>query len=513
MYLPLRALSALGDVEEDEECVAGLSGCCSAMEPCGFHIGFENEGGMSLCSCEESMSNKRSNSFRRAILQGSRQRKSAALLEEPGLGVSQRLVRHVAFETLPREIDRKWYYDSYTGCPPPWFIIVVTIVEATESQKKKQNNADDSDDFDDDEEAGPSFQQQTAQPQQSYMPPMTQPGMLPVPGAPGMPPNNYSGMPPMMPGVPHMMPGMPPVMPGMPPGMMPMGGMMPPGPGMPPMMHGMHHGMPPPVGPRPGMPLMGQGPPVTAQGLLSRPAQPVATAPNPQPPVTKPLFPSAGQMGTHVPSTSSASSSADTVSASSKPLFPSTAQAQQAVSGPVGTDFKPLNTPATSAEPPKPTFPAYTQSTALTTNATNSTVSKPPATVTSKPATLTTTSATSKLIHPDEDISLEERRAQLPKYQRNLPRQGQPPMGAPPVGPMGGMMHPQQGMPPQQPGMRHPMPPHGQYGGPPQGMPGYMSGGMPPYGQGHPMVPPFQGGPPRPPMRMRPPVMSQGGRY
>ncbi|MGH0139953.1 UNVERIFIED_CONTAM: hypothetical protein FKN15_070300 [Acipenser sinensis] len=399
-----------------------------------------------------------------------------------------------------------------------------------ESQKKKQNNADDSDDFDDDEEAGPSFQQQAVQPQQSYMPPMTQPGMLPVPGAPGMPPNNYSGMPPMMPGVPHMMPGMPPVMPGMPPGMMPMGGMMPPGPGMPPMMHGMHHGMPPPVGPRPGMPLMGQGPPVTAQGLLSRPAQSVATAPNPQPPVTKPLFPSAGQndangwhdaswtwyapydawhaswmvfvsslnsvhmfvlppgmpppvgprpgmplmgqgppvtaqgllsrpaqsvatapnpqppvtkplfpsagqMGTHVPSTSAASSSADTVSASSKPLFPSTAQAQQAVSGPVGTDFKPLNTPATSAEPPKPTFPAYTQSTALTTNATNSTVSKPPATVTR------------------------------------------------------------------------------QYGGPPQGMPGYMPGGMPPYGQGHPMVPPFQGGPPRPPMGMRPPVMSQGGRY
>ncbi|RXM99936.1 Rhomboid-related protein 3 [Acipenser ruthenus] len=74
------------------------------------------------------MSNKRSNSFRRAILQGSRQRKSAALLEEPGLGVSQRLVRHVAFETLPREMDRKWYYDSYTGCPPPWFIIAVTIV-------------------------------------------------------------------------------------------------------------------------------------------------------------------------------------------------------------------------------------------------------------------------------------------------------------------------------------------------------------------------------------------------
>uniref|UniRef100_W5N8H1 Zinc finger protein 207, b n=1 Tax=Lepisosteus oculatus TaxID=7918 RepID=W5N8H1_LEPOC len=388
-----------------------------------------------------------------------------------------------------------------------------------ESQKKKQNNQDDSDEYDDDEEAGPSFQQQVMQPQTGFMPPMTQPGMPPVPGGPGMPPGNFSGMPPMMPGVPPMMPGMPPVMPGMPPGkvisafffMMPMGGMMPPAPGMPPMMPGMPPGMPPPVGPRPGMSHMAQAPPVTAPGVLNRPAMPAATAPAPQPTVTKPLFPSAGQMGTRVPSTSTASSSADTLSASSKPLFPSTAQAQQAVSGPVGTDFKPLSTPATSSDPPKPTFPAYTQSTASTTNASNSTVSKPPATVTSKPATLTTTSATSKLIHPDEDISLEERRAQLPKYQRNIPRPGQAHMGAPPVGPMGGMIPPQQGMAPQQPGMRHPM--HGQYGAPPQGMPGYMPGGMPPYGQGPPMVPPFQGGPPRPPMGMRPPVMSQGGRY
>lgn len=50
----------------------------------------------------------------------------------------------------------------------------------------------------------------------------------------------------------------------------------------------------------------------------------------------------------------------------------------------------------------------------------------------------------------------------------------------------------------------------GQYGAPPQGMPGYMPGGMPPYGQGPPMVPPYQGGPP---MGMRPPVMSPAGRY
>ncbi|KAG5853798.1 hypothetical protein ANANG_G00030250 [Anguilla anguilla] len=331
-----------------------------------------------------------------------------------------------------------------------------------ESQKKKQNSQEDSDEYEEDEEPGPSFQQPSMQPQSTFIPPMTQPGMPPVHGAPGMPPGGYPGMPPMMPGVPPMMHGMPPVMPGMPPGMMPMGGMMPPGPGMPPMMPGMPPGMPPPVGHRPGMSPMAQAPPVTAPAA-NRPAMPVVTAPAPQPAVTKPLFPSAGQ-------------------------------AQQAVSGPVGTDFKPLSAPATSSETPKATFPAYTQATASTTNPSSSTVSKPPATVTSKPPTLTTTSATSKLIHPDEDISLEERRAQLPRYQRNIPRPGQAHMAVPPVGPMGAMMPPQQGMPPQQPGMRHPM--HGQYGGPPQGMPGYMPGGMPRTGRGHPWSRLFKGAPP-----------------
>ncbi|XP_018091039.1 rhomboid-related protein 3 isoform X3 [Xenopus laevis] len=77
----------------------------------------------------DQMSNKRSNSFRRAILQGNRRLCNKGLLEESGLSVAQRLIRHMAYETLPREIDRKWFYDNYTGCPPPWFIITVTIVE------------------------------------------------------------------------------------------------------------------------------------------------------------------------------------------------------------------------------------------------------------------------------------------------------------------------------------------------------------------------------------------------
>lgn len=75
------------------------------------------------------MGNKRSNSFRRAILQGNRHLCNKTLLEESSLDLTQRMIRHVAYETLPREIDRKWFYDHYTGCPPPWFMITVTIVE------------------------------------------------------------------------------------------------------------------------------------------------------------------------------------------------------------------------------------------------------------------------------------------------------------------------------------------------------------------------------------------------
>ncbi|XP_057201597.1 BUB3-interacting and GLEBS motif-containing protein ZNF207a isoform X2 [Triplophysa rosa] len=369
------------------------------------------------------------------------------------------------------------------------------LEQKTQENQKRKQNQDDSDEDDDDDEAGPSFQQPaaSAQPQAAYTP-MTQPGMAPVP-APGMPPRGYSGMPPMMPGVPPMMPGMPPVMPGMHPGMMPMGGMMPHGHGMPPMMPGMPPGIPPPMGPHPGMPHMAQAPPTTI-----RPAVPAVTVPTPQPGVSKPLFPSAGQMGTRAPSTSSASSSLDTLSASSKPL----SQVQQAVAGAATSSSAP---PSVA---PKPTFPAYTQPSSSPANS-SSTVAKPGTPVTSKPATLTTTSATSKLIHPDEDISLEELRAHLPRYQCKIPNAGQAHVSSPPVASMGSVLSPQQGIPVQQSGVRHPM--QGPYGAPPQGVSGFAPGGMPPYGQAPPMVPPYQAAPPRPAIGMRPPVMSPGGRY
>lgn len=74
-------------------------------------------------------------------------------------------------------------------------------------------------------------------------------------------------------------------------------------------------------------------------------------------------------------------------------------QVQPAVSGIAASSSAP-------SAAPKPTFPAYTQSAATAAPSTSNTVTKPGTPVTSKPATLTTNSATSKLIHPDEDISL-----------------------------------------------------------------------------------------------------------
>ncbi|CAL8272184.1 unnamed protein product [Lota lota] len=386
--------------------------------------------------------------------------------------------------------------------------------KSQESQKKKQSQ-EDSDEYDEDDEPGPSFQAQPAvvQPQAGYIPSMTQPGMHPGPGAPPgmhpgpgaprMPPGTYSGMPPMMSGVPSMMAGMPPGMQGMPPGMMPMGGMMPPGPGMPPMMRGMPLGMPPPpVGHRPVMAHMGQGLPTVGPCMPTRTAIPPATAPSLHPAVSKPLFPIAGQMACQVASASAGCSGTDSQGTSSNALFPNAPQSQQTVPGSAHP------TPSTSSESSKPTFPAYIQaagSELASPSAGSTGALKPSSNVTSKPATLTTSTATSKLIHPDEDISLEELRATLPRYQRNIPRQSQATISAPPVGPMGGIMAT------QQPGIRHPMP--GQYGGPPQSIPGYMSGGgIPTYGQA--MVPPgYQGAPPRQPMGIRPPAMSPGGHY
>lgn len=101
-----------------------------------------------------------------------------------------------------------------------------------------------------------------------------------------------------------------------------------------------------------------------------------------------------------------------------KPLFPSavpTSTASSPGNPVVGADFKPITSGGVVVS--KPTFPAYS----------NATISAPP---TTNPSTsseankipmIATTGAASKIIHPAEDISLEEIRARLPKYQKTIP--------------------------------------------------------------------------------------------
>lgn len=75
------------------------------------------------------MSSKRSSSFRRAIANGRRTLQREILLDETGLGLYKRFVRYVAYEILPCETDRRWYFHQNRLCPPPVFIAIVTIIQ------------------------------------------------------------------------------------------------------------------------------------------------------------------------------------------------------------------------------------------------------------------------------------------------------------------------------------------------------------------------------------------------
>lgn len=82
------------------------------------------------------MSSKRSSSFRRAIANGRRTLQREILLDETGLGLYKRFVRYVAYEILPCETDRRWYFHQNRLCPPPVFIAVVTIVQVRSSRSR-----------------------------------------------------------------------------------------------------------------------------------------------------------------------------------------------------------------------------------------------------------------------------------------------------------------------------------------------------------------------------------------
>lgn len=77
------------------------------------------------------MSSKRSSSFRRAIANGRRTLQREILLDETGLGLYKRFVRYVAYEILPCETDRRWYFHQNRLCPPPVFIAIITIVQVS----------------------------------------------------------------------------------------------------------------------------------------------------------------------------------------------------------------------------------------------------------------------------------------------------------------------------------------------------------------------------------------------
>ncbi|XP_059480543.1 BUB3-interacting and GLEBS motif-containing protein ZNF207 isoform X1 [Neocloeon triangulifer] len=104
--------------------------------------------------------------------------------------------------------------------------------------------------------------------------------------------------------------------------------------------------------------------------------------------------------------------------APNKPLFPAAAAASSTTSSAtvVGADFKPITTSASATTQGRPTFAAYGSSTPSGSDTpTGSGSSTTPKT----PAMINTTSATSRIMHPPEDISLEERRATLPQYRPN----------------------------------------------------------------------------------------------
>lgn len=157
----------------------------------------------------------------------------------------------------------------------------------------------------------------------------------------------------------------------------------------------------------------------------------------------------------------------------------------------MGPDFKPGG--AGSLGPAvKPTFPAY--STSATISAAPTTISAS-ATISAAPTIKKPESSsglTIKLIHPDEDISLEEKRASLPKY-RHM-------MGG---GHHGGNHHGNPGMS-QASMMAMTMSMQGSMGGQRMGMQSQAGMGM---GYGH-GGPPGRGGPP-----MIRPLMQQQGRY
>ncbi|XP_071966022.1 BUB3-interacting and GLEBS motif-containing protein ZNF207-like [Antedon mediterranea] len=206
----------------------------------------------------------------------------------------------------------------------------------------------------------------------------------------GMP---VSSMPGMMPG---MMPGAP-MMGGMMPGQMPMPPM-PPIPGLP--------GMPP-FGMMPGMsmPMLGPMPP------MMRNMGPGMMPDMMRPPIMRPPVPTTSSVNISAPNNVNLPSTVPSPSSQAKPLFPSAAATTTSDPSMIGPKITQSSGPVMKA-PPQVSTPQQQSSSAAITSA--------PTTVKAAPTIgkVSSSSATSKIMHPDEDISLEEIRSNLSKYAR-----------------------------------------------------------------------------------------------
>lgn len=114
------------------------------------------------------------------------------------------------------------------------------------------------------------------------------------------------------------------------------------------------------------------------------------------------------------------SSAPGATQAPNKPLFPSAAQNTTTANNQIG--------------PMKPAFPAYSQANGQASTMHMSSGGHQEK-MEKKPALITTVSANSRIIHPEEDISLEEKRAGMPRYQqapRASPQRARVPAPAPP---------------------------------------------------------------------------------
>lgn len=190
--------------------------------------------------------------------------------------------------------------------------------------------------------------------------------------------------------------------------------------------------MPPPMG---GMGPMGMRPGMGPMG----PVGPMGMGMGPMPPRPfMPGMPMGGPPGMP-PMTGSS------VMPPNKPLFPSAVASSSAA----------MSSASSSPGQAKPTFPAAA---AVTSTSVSSSATITGAPVIKKPES--SSGLTSKLMHPDEDISLEEKRATLPKYAGYLGKNFMPQSNMPP-----NSMN--MGMPNGNPGMRPPMPPQGMMGMPP----------------------------------------------